>query len=172
MPIPETGNQIVMKITEFDGEYRFLSNFWPCDITIVGIPYKNVEAAYQASKTTCLTTRRQFSDLWAKDARFKGRKIQIRPNWGDVMKVEIMELCLRAKFQIPELRARLISTEGCELIEGNDWNDRFWGVCRGSGRNVLGKLLMMLRDEAILYAPQYRVNDLNHGLDDRDDIPF
>lgn len=161
-----------MKITEFDGEYRFLSNFWPCDITILGIPYKNVEAAYQAAKTTDTHMRKEFSGLSPKNAKSKGKRISLRADWNDVLKVEIMELCLRAKFQIPELKARLISTEGCELVEGNAWNDQFWGVCRGSGRNVLGKLLMMLRDEAVLYAPQYRVNDLDHGLDNSDDIPF
>jgi predicted NAD-dependent protein-ADP-ribosyltransferase YbiA (DUF1768 family) len=31
--------------------------------------------------------------------------------------------------------------------EGNTWNDRFWGVCRGSGLNHLGRILMEVRAE-------------------------
>ena len=34
-----------------------------------------------------------------------------------------------------------------ELIEGNVWNDTFWGVCNGKGHNHLGKILMKVRDE-------------------------
>ena len=45
-----------------------------------------------------------------------------------------------------ELREKLIATGDKELIEGNHWNDRFWGVCRGKGQNHLGKLLMELRE--------------------------
>ena len=32
-------------------------------------------------------------------------------------------------------------------VEGNNWNDTFWGVCRGKGRNELGKVLMKVRSE-------------------------
>lgn len=140
-------------ISGFFGEYRFLSNFWDADIIILGIPYKSVEAAYQASKTTDLDTRRGFSTVEPARAKSMGRGLEIRDGWGDMLKIECMELCLRAKFQIPHIRARLISTEGCELIETNTWGDVFWGVCKGKGRNILGKLLMGLRDEAIAYKP-------------------
>jgi predicted NAD-dependent protein-ADP-ribosyltransferase YbiA (DUF1768 family) len=33
------------------------------------------------------------------------------------------------------------------LIEGNTWNDRYWGVCRGTGKNRLGQILMRIRSE-------------------------
>ncbi len=36
----------------------------------------------------------------------------------------------------------LVPTADAELIEGNTWNDRFWGVCRGQGGNELGQILM------------------------------
>ena len=39
------------KIERFSGDYRFLSNFHPCDITYNGINYKSTENAYQAQKT-------------------------------------------------------------------------------------------------------------------------
>jgi len=42
---------------------------------------------------------------------------------------------------------RLLATGDQELIEGNTWGDRFWGVCDGEGQNQLGRLLMELRNE-------------------------
>jgi predicted NAD-dependent protein-ADP-ribosyltransferase YbiA (DUF1768 family) len=58
-----------------------------------------------------------------------------------------METLLRQKFAHPELRAKLKETNDAELVEGNWWGDRFWGVCRGEGENHLGKLLMKIRAE-------------------------
>ncbi len=40
---------------------------------------------------------------------------------------------------------KLLSPE--ELVEGNWWNDTFWGVCNGEGQNNLGKILMKIRKE-------------------------
>ena len=56
-----------------------------------------------------------------------------------------MRTALQLKFSDPTLRAQLIATGDAELIEGNTWNDTFWGVCRGTGKNMLGTLLMELR---------------------------
>jgi predicted NAD-dependent protein-ADP-ribosyltransferase YbiA (DUF1768 family) len=39
----------------------------------------------------------------------------------------------------------VVPTGDAELVEGNTWNDRFWGVCRGKGRNELGRILMRVR---------------------------
>lgn len=175
---------MTLPINEFQGKYRFLSNFWTSPITIVGVAYLNVEAAYQASKTTDMNVRRGFSDLSGKDAKRRGKSILLRKDWGDVLKVECMENCLRAKFLIPELKYALISTGDAELIEGNPWGDVFWGVCRGKGRNVLGKLLMGLRDEILLHEDYYQSQEtladevcshlhVHKGevYDDRDDKP-
>lgn len=158
-------------ISGFFGEYRFLSNFWDADIMILGIPYKNVEAAYQASKTDNLITRELFSNLNPNAAKRLGRTIDLRPNWCDVTKVECMELCLRAKFNIPYLRSRLLHTAPLDLIETNSWDDTFWGVCDGKGANMMGKLLINLRDELTIYEPQMRAYNPNN---DRDNaiIPF
>lgn len=59
-----------------------------------------------------------------------------------------MESLLRQKFNKNTfLGKRLIETKDIELIEGNTWGDTFWGVCNGRGQNILGKLLMKIRDE-------------------------
>jgi ribA/ribD-fused uncharacterized protein len=68
-----------------------------------------------------------------------------RPDWEDV-KVGIMWQLLTDKFIRHEnLRRQLLATGDEELVEGNTWGDRFWGVCDGEGRNMLGVLLMRVR---------------------------
>ena len=61
-----------------------------------------------------------------------------------------MEEIVRAKFsQNPKLKAELLATGEAQLIEGNTWNDRYWGVDvrSGIGKNHLGKILMKVRSE-------------------------
>jgi len=41
----------------------------------------------------------------------------------------------------------LLKTGTQDLVEGNTWGDTFWGVCRGKGKNHLGRLLMLVRQE-------------------------
>ena len=136
-----------VRISEFQGENRFLSNFYHAPLRVLGIPFLNSEAAYQACKSLDTDVRYQFSTLDAGAAKKLGRRITVRPNWDDgITKVECMELCLWAKFQMnPDLKEKLINTGDAELIEGNNWGDVFWGVCKGQGQNMLGKLLMEVR---------------------------
>lgn len=135
------------KIDRFQFEYRFLSNFYPSEIEHEGIVYPSVEHFYVAMKTLDIT-QREFIAQIATAALVKkfGRTLEIRPDW-DQVKLELMEIGLRKKFAIPELKEKLLSTGDTYLEEGNWWGDVFWGVCNGVGENHLGKLLMKLRDE-------------------------
>lgn len=62
-----------------------------------------------------------------------------------------MREVIGAKFKggSEELREMLIATGERELVEGNVWNDTFWGVSlrTGKGQNQLGKILMEVREE-------------------------
>ena len=51
------------------------------------------------------------------------------------------------KFNIPELKQKLLETGNTELVEGNTWGDTFWGVYNVEGENILGRLLMKVREE-------------------------
>lgn len=64
----------------------------------------------------------------------------------EVFHINIMRLSLQCKFNDPKLKSRLLDTGTQELVNYNFWNDTFWGVCNGVGKNHLGKLLMEIRE--------------------------
>lgn len=138
-------------ITSFSGKHRFLSNFWPTEILFEDMFYPTVEHAYQAAKTTDHKERRAIRDQPTPGkAKLAGRRVTIRPDWEQV-KIYVMERLLFQKFYRQPMKELLLATGDEELIEGNTWNDRFWGVYVGKGmnigRNELGKALMRVRDE-------------------------
>lgn len=136
-----------MDITSFHGEHSFLSNFHPCKVVLDGITYPSVEHAYQAAKTVDRAGRLLLSKMTtAGHAKRFGQALRLRPDW-DRVKQSVMFDLLWQKFQDPILRARLLDTAPFRLIEGNTWGDTYWGVCRGTGHNHLGRLLMQLRDQ-------------------------
>lgn len=136
-----------MAITKFRGEYEFLSNMYPGILYINGEMYPSAEHAFQASKSLDKDVRLGMAVCRsAKEAKEAGRLINLRSDWENV-KVDIMYSILKAKFEDPELAQKLRDTGDEELIEGNTWGDKFWGVCNGEGKNMLGNLLMKVRKE-------------------------
>lgn len=135
-------------IDRFDGEHAFLSNFHESPIQVEGLWFNTVEHAFQAEKTLDPKEKAVIMiALTPGKAKRLGRRATLRPDWEQV-KLQVMEDLLRLKFAPgTELHQRLLATSPAELIEGNHWNDRFWGVCKGTGQNHLGKLLMKIRDE-------------------------
>ncbi len=140
------------KIESFRGPYRFLSNFFSCPVLFEGIIYSSSEHAYQASKTLDIQIRKSFTTISAGQAKRKGQLIALQPNW-EQLKIPTMEHILRCKFSHQQLAGMLIATKGKYLEEGNTWNDTFWGVCNGIGRNELGNALMKIRGELITASP-------------------
>jgi ribA/ribD-fused uncharacterized protein len=132
-------------VSEFQVEFRFLSNFWEIPIKYEGIWFVSVEHAYQAAKTLDIEQRQLIARLDTPGkAKRAGKNLVLRPDWEEV-KIPIMRELLKQKFSNRALMYKLRQTKG-ELIEGNTWGDTFWGVCRGQGQNILGKLLMEIRD--------------------------
>ena len=150
----------VTPITSFTGEYDWLSNFYPCDVninvhfdsdnSIYIAHFSNAEAAFQACKCMTFSEFQQFEKLGPSEAKKLGRKVKLRPDWNEA-RISVMEQTLFNKFSKNiELTDKLIDTYPRLLIEGNTWNDTFWGVCNGEGENQLGKLLMSVRLMIIL----------------------
>jgi ribA/ribD-fused uncharacterized protein len=139
-------------IMVFKGPYRFLSNFWPCEVVYEGVTYPSTEHAFQAAKTLDLTKRAAICIAESPGvAKRLGRAVTLRPDW-DTLRLGVMEDLLRQKFVKPSLTKLLLATEDVVLIEGNDWHDQFWGMCfcpkhEGRGENHLGRLLMQVRSD-------------------------
>lgn len=139
-------------IDSFSGDYAFLSNFYPSPIPVAITENETynaptVEHYFQYMKT--ISDEEGHGILAARtpgEAKRLGRKSRLRPDWEQV-KVQVMRDALRLKFSTPQMKSRLLSTGNEFLVEGNSWNDTFWGVCEGKGRNMLGYLLMEIREE-------------------------
>lgn len=141
-------------ITDFRGPHDFLSNFYPSEVEYEGAEYPTVEHAFQAAKSLDFAERRAVKLLTTPGAAKRmGRKIKRRTDWFDVS-LQIMEALLLQKFtRYPELKEKLLATGSTELIEGNNWNDRFYGAVYDTNKNMwmgenhLGKILMKVREE-------------------------
>lgn len=152
-------------INKFEGKYRFLSNFYPCEIEYQGIKYPSVEHYYVAMKVNDdqLIDGRTYTSADVREyiakistagevKRFGRNKIKIRKDWNDV-RLKVMNWGVREKFTKHEnLKELLLSTTGDELIEGNYWHDVFFGVCEckkcnNKGENHLGRILMDVRNK-------------------------
>ena len=134
-------------IEKFRGDYFFLSNFAPCRVTYEGETYPTVEHAFQAAKTLNPQERKIFRHV-AEPAEAKkwGKTVTLRPNWESI-KTEIMYELVKQKFNNPMYKKKLMATGSSTLLEGNNHKDTFWGVYKGTGDNMLGKILMRVRDE-------------------------
>ena len=146
-------------IDKFDGNYEFLSNFYPSPFVFAEgdekLTAETVEHYFQYVKTPSMEEGLEIlAAAHPGKAKRLGRNCHLRSDWEEI-KDEVMLFALRKKFSIPALRDKLLSTGNEELVEGNYWHDNYWGVCsctrcRGlniEGKNVLGKLLMQVREE-------------------------
>jgi ribA/ribD-fused uncharacterized protein len=144
-------------IAGFQGEYRFLSNFGPGDVRIGGLVYPRREHAFQAHKLAEPDHRVPFADpdLTAGDAKRRGQRVELRPDWELVKKRVMLVVVTGAFTQHDDLAKLLVATEDALLIEANTWHDNYWGSCTcqrcghgdlNYGLNYLGRILMMVRD--------------------------
>lgn len=145
-------------ITEFKGQYRFLSNFYPAQVTIGGITYPTSEHAFQAQKAGSVAQQRAFAAFATPLlAKRRGRELDLSENWGRIRKRVMLNVVIFKFVQNAPLARRLDETGAEALAEGNDWHDSYWGVCRhpgphppgcagaGQGSNYLGQILMAVR---------------------------
>lgn len=132
---------------EYD-ENGFLSNFYPSPLELSGKLWPTVEHYYQAAKTFDPDYAETMRTAESPDeAKRLGNApgCQLRPDWREY-KIKAMEQAIEAKFgQHQDLRELLLETGDAVLME-NSQKDYFWGIgADGTGKNMLGKLLMELR---------------------------
>lgn len=134
-------------IDDFNCEYYFLTNFFEAQIEYEGLTYTNNEAAFQATKTLDKEIRKEFQTYNPAWAKYKGRQLDLRADWEDIKDNVMYEICKIKFTKHPNLKKQLLATGDQLLVEGNDWDDTYWGVCGGIGQNKLGKILMRIRKE-------------------------
>lgn len=142
-----------MNVVHFYGvgdEFGAFSNFAPYPITIDGERWPTSEHYFQAQKFDDKAYRAKIRNanspmLAARLGR--DRKQKLRRDW-EAVKVDIMRAAVLAKFtQHEALRTLLLSTGDAKLVEHTD-NDDFWGDGgNGRGKNMLGRILMQVRDQ-------------------------
>jgi len=141
------------EITRFQGEWRFLSNFWPCRVQLSDLVFPSAEHAYQWSKQLVPSDGPDFKDpgMTPGQAKRAGQRVLMVPDWEQVKKRAMLRVVMAKFVQNENLTALLLATEGAYLEEGNTWHDNYWGACGcpahiGDGLNYLGRILMMVRD--------------------------
>lgn len=130
--------------------YGCFSNFASFPIELKGKTWPTSEHYFQAQKFAGTdheeAIRLERSPMIA--ARMgRDRKRPLRADW-ESMKDDLMREAVRAKFeQHPEILEVLLSTGEAEIVERTK-NDSYWGDGGdGSGRNMLGRILMEVRAE-------------------------
>jgi len=128
-------------------EYGFCSNYYKAPITIDGKVYQTTEHFYQSRKTLDPGERERIRNLPTPgEARYVGSRVELRWGWEDI-KSGVMLVALRAKFaQHPDLAEELLATGDAVLHENAPWGS-YWGYAGGRGLDMLGKLLMRVREE-------------------------
>jgi ribA/ribD-fused uncharacterized protein len=147
------------------GKYRFLSNFYKCDVPIryMGMSGTTVEHLFQACKTNIVSERKAILEAKTPgEAKRLGGKCTKRKDWEDI-KYNVMLDLVTFKFEDnKDIQFDLVKTGTAQLIEGNTWHDNTWGDCVCDkckdieGKNWLGKILMSVREKLIEKRSQYR----------------
>ena len=138
-----------------DDEHGSFSNFAPHPIEVDGKLWPTSEHYFQAQKFAGTeheeAVRQEHSPMVV--ARMgRDRKKPLRSDW-EIVKDDLMRRVVFEKFtQHAELRALLVGTGDAEIVE-HTANDAYWGDGGdGSGKNMLGRILMevrgRLRDDA------------------------
>ena len=145
------GNKMAIKFyREREEPYGCFSNFSKHSFPLDGMPWQTVEHYFQAMKFAGTPQEEAIrlapAPMIAKQLG-NDRTFPLRPDW-DGVKDDFMRRAVRAKFeQHPHIRAILLATGDEELIEAAP-NDYYWGCgAEGTGKNMLGRILMEVRNE-------------------------
>lgn len=136
-----------------DNSLMPLSNFYYHPVEIDGDMWRTNEHYFQAMKASTPEEMRTVRDaITPGGAKRAGRAVTLRHDW-DAARLDVMRKGLLHKFATDSVLATwLLATDNSLLVEGNEWHDRYWGVCLCDkcgkrGENWLGHLLMARRAE-------------------------
>ncbi len=135
----------------YEQDFYVLSNFSSFTLIWNGEHFYTSEAAYHWEKfPSNPEVRYQIQYAPSAHVAFQiaaKNKHLVRPDWNDI-KFDVMKQILLAKIDQHEyVRRKLLATGDRELIE-DSWRDDVWGWGPNrDGRNMLGKIWMLIRAE-------------------------
>jgi ribA/ribD-fused uncharacterized protein len=129
-------------------QYGELSNFYNAKITYDGLVYPSSEHLFQSLKCEEYQKREMVRLAPTPDeSKSMARRFPIRKDWDNI-KDGIMLTCLRLKFKYNTGCRNVLLSTGSKYLVENTTKDVYWGCgSDGNGKNMLGKLLMQVRDE-------------------------
>ena len=144
-------------------EWGVLGNFAPTPIVVGGVPFDCTETLFQMMKFTDLESRKIIYAQKGQPIKMKAKHQEkvgvVREDWGRIF-IDAMKFCLMQKYNQSEtFRNELERSKGLFIVEqqanprrpagaysaklsddGNTW----------AGPNIMGRLLMLLRDQGKL----------------------
>jgi len=131
-------------------KYNCFSNFYKTNINLDGKIWPTSEHYFQAMKFDDPVIQEKIRNASTASQAAKmgrSRSIPIKDNWNSI-RDDTMYKVVKAKFtQNKNLRDILLSTGTEDLVEASPY-DSYWGWGpKKDGKNMLGKILMIIRDE-------------------------
>ena len=140
---------MTIEFYKVNDKYGCFSNFAHYEFEVDGIVWRTSEHFFQAhkfiDKEYFERIRRALSPMDAANLG-RSRKVPIRLDWEEI-KVDIMKKAVFEKFsQNMEIKNILLNTGEQDIIETTT-TDYYWGCGNdGTGKNMLGKILMQTRE--------------------------
>ena len=144
-----------------DGEWGILGNFGNSPLEVDGVPFYAAESLFQVMKFSDSAVRKA---IYAKKgqglkmtAKHFEKEVGVRTDWGEII-VDALKFCLQTKYeQCEAFRTELERTGERFIVEQNvhakpdTYNARLSEDGRTwSGPNLMGRILMELRDKGSL----------------------
>lgn len=131
-------------------EYGCFSNFYVAPFELKGLKWRTSEHYFQAMKfegTEHFLELNKIEKPMDVARMGRDRTRPLRADW-EAVKNDIMYEALVCKFESHEELMNILVSTGDAVIVEHTKNDSYWGDGGdGSGKNMLGKLLMKLRNE-------------------------
>lgn len=142
-------DNVAIKFWRTSDEFGCLSNFSADPIELDGYKWMTTEHYFQAMKHADPKKQAKIRNADSpKEAKNLAYQLgDPRPEW-DKIKIQVMKRTLWAKVtQNARVKEALLKTGNAPIVEDSPY-DYIWGAGRdGSGKNLLGKLWMEIRNE-------------------------
>lgn len=143
-------NKMAIRFLSTIEEWKDFSNLAPYPIELDGEIWKSTEHYYQFKKferTDPDYAQKIKNAETGKDAKILSVRNKNYPKNWEENNVDILKTAVRKKFEsYKQLENLLLSTGNEKLIEANP-KDYFWGEgADGTGKNMMGQILMEIRE--------------------------